>query len=470
MSLIFPQSILVSHQNILEALERGEDLTNSAEEWVKIERCLHDQAQENALDEHTAIVGSLVAHNMYTIASEALALQIANREAIHRLTSEVSNLFLRDSDSLKRSFSSSLHQTPLRQPKRQRAHSFSSPPTPITRDMSTTPSSESESDESPITISSSPMKPSKSSSETSKKEDKEKEVDHHVVRLWFLDHLSKPYPTLSQKEKLAESAGITRNKVDSDLTNFRRRSGWTEIMQTFAGGDRDKMKKLIERVQSGKENNNKELLEKIEGMKDYLGRREEERVGDWVREVTALTSSLTTTTTTTPAKLSKSSKLSKHKSNASLSSLSTVSNLARPASRSRSSSSTMSTSSSASDASFIVPSKPTNKKRLNPNAEPFTPNKRYVPSSSRNQNQNQDQAEWLITYPAHTAPLSQPPAHTYSLPSYDPSMWSTTTSIPLLPHMSSSSSNTWSIPFDSIFQPSIEGWNDGNVIGVNRTL
>lgn len=112
-------------------------------------------------------------------------------------------------------------------------------------------------------------------------------TDH--LRLWFLQNLSNPYPTPYEKDSLATAAGCPRSKVDSDLTNWRRRAGWTDIKDRWAGGDKAKMKRLIEDVEAENERRG-EVVEEVERMRGYLERREEERVGDWVHEVGLLSS------------------------------------------------------------------------------------------------------------------------------------------------------------------------------------
>lgn len=107
-------------------------------------------------------------------------------------------------------------------------------------------------------------------------------ADH--LRLWFLDHLSNPYPTITEKKELSLITGIAKNKIDSDMTNWRRRAGWTDIKDTYADRDKMKMKRLIEAVESGKEKR-KVVIEAVEKMRAYLERREEYGVGSWVWSV-----------------------------------------------------------------------------------------------------------------------------------------------------------------------------------------
>ncbi|WWC95867.1 hypothetical protein V866_002734 [Kwoniella sp. B9012] len=419
----------------LQAIQKGEDYELCLQTWQEMHQNITKCKENNTLDGRTSALVYTIANNVKLIASELLKLQDANQTAVEDLTNKVGTLVFQENYAKKRSLDSpSSPSTPLRSSKRQRAPSLSSPSTPITRAPSPTPTDH--------------------RSTPPKKEENQKQPDHSVVRLWFLNHLSKPYPTLSQKETLATKAGITRNKVDSDLTNFRRRAGWTDLMNRFCGGDRDKMKRLIERVENGREER-EEVLKSVQRMKDYLGRKEEERVGDWVREVTALTSSLTSNTSSTTTTLTSTSSSSDSSSttshNRSITSLSEVSNLVKPTARSLSGSSSVS-SSSLSDTSITL--HPT-RKRLNPNAQVFIPNKRYAPSTSSRQfsagSASEVDARWVNPY--------------------DPSIWSTTTNIPLLPHMSSGTHNTWAMPRNGGFQPRMSSWSsNGSVSGVSRAL
>ncbi|WWD04635.1 hypothetical protein V865_002706 [Kwoniella europaea PYCC6329] len=431
-SICLTKSLLRIQHNILDDLQ-NEKTQRLFPEWLALVEKVERGLGYRLLDHRTSAAAWTVASNIKKILSSLLSIQSAFDHSLEQLASRVESLIIEDTHIHKRSLEAP--RTLVRASKRRRAPSLSSPSTPITRAPSPNPSEE-------------PSTPPK-------KEENQKEADHSVVRLWFLNHLSKPYPTLSQKETLATKAGITRNKVDSDLTNFRRRAGWTDLMNRFCGGDRDKMKRLIERVESGREER-EEVLKSVQRMKDYLGRKEEGRVGDWVREVTALTSSLTSTTgrtTTTSTSTSSSSDSSSTISHSrSITSLSEVSNLVKPTARSLSGSSSTS-SSSLSDTSFTF--QPA-RKRLNPNAEVFVPNKRYAPSTSSSRQSSAGSASEV------DARWVNP---------YDPSIWSTTTNIPLLPHMSSGTHNTWAMPRDAGFQPRISSWSsNGSVSGVSRAM
>ncbi|WWC62321.1 uncharacterized protein I303_104917 [Kwoniella dejecticola CBS 10117] len=407
-------------RDFLEALRIHD--TPSLYEWDRLAGEVNERAMNGSLDPEDAKIVVAVASNVQALSADVLQMQRTQQSAVEMIVGKLQNLLGSSEAGCKRFHGeTSSMSTPSRSSKRPRAEPFASPSEPATRPSSPYPAPSSEGPQ-PQT----------------------QEPDHTFIRTWFLQNLSKPYPTASQKEYLSKKAGITVKKVDSDLTNFRRRSGWTDLMQKFAGGDRDKMKKMIERVAAGKEER-EEVLERVEGIKDYLGKREEERVGDWVREITALSSNIPSLTDLPSDSSDSSSTISKHRSTSSLSSMSTVSNLIRPSQRSSSGSSTFSTTSSVSDASFTMPMPVPSKKRLNPNAEPFTPNKRYIPNGTPMTRDAQQHARWIGAY--------------------DPSIWSTNTNIPLLPHMSSTTHNSWTIPSESGFQPDL-AWSGRSVSGI----
>ena len=109
-----------------------------------------------------------------------------------------------------------------------------------------------------------------------------------ALRLWFLQNLSNPYPTNSQKEALATASSVPHSKISSDLTNWRRRAGWTDIKDKWANGEKGKMRVLMEEFEAGNERR-EIVVHEIEKMKGYLERREDERVGAWIHEVSGST-------------------------------------------------------------------------------------------------------------------------------------------------------------------------------------
>lgn len=106
--------------------------------------------------------------------------------------------------------------------------------------------------------------------------------DH--IREWFLDHLASPFPTFDEKIELSRLTGIARPKIDSDLTNWRRRTGWTDVRNKYGDGDKEKTKEVIERVLNG-EDDREDLVEAVEKMKSYLKREREFAAGDWIKKV-----------------------------------------------------------------------------------------------------------------------------------------------------------------------------------------
>lgn len=107
------------------------------------------------------------------------------------------------------------------------------------------------------------------------------------LRLWFLSHLAHPFPTLSEKADLTALTGLSRKAVEEHLTNWRRRSRWTELMNLYAKGEREAMRTLVQRVESGEETR-QDVLDRLEGVRAYLEERERARLGEWVKEVSLL--------------------------------------------------------------------------------------------------------------------------------------------------------------------------------------
>ncbi|ODN95889.1 hypothetical protein L198_04508 [Cryptococcus wingfieldii CBS 7118] len=213
--------------------------------------------------------------------------------------------------------------------------------------------------------------------------------DHSVVRLWFLNNLAYPYPTASQKEKLAVAAGIARGKVDSDLTNFRRRAGWTDILNKWADGNREKMRKLMDRVASGKEKR-QEVLKAVEKCQDYLTERETKRIGDWVNEIAKATAS-------EPAS-SAASKASTASTKPRVESISSSTNDALRSSTPRSFSGSSAAFSDVSDASVLVPISSAPLKRGVPD-ESISPFKRARNISSSSSSSEVDRKGWTSFFP-----------------------------------------------------------------------
>ena len=90
--------------------------------------------------------------------------------------------------------------------------------------------------------------------------------------------------TKSDKLSLSHATHLPLSKIDSDMTNFRRRSGWNDVLRDHCKGSKEKMETLVLTLESG----GKVPAGFAEGMdrvKAYLERREEEKLGSWVEEV-----------------------------------------------------------------------------------------------------------------------------------------------------------------------------------------
>nr|ABR67867.1 SXI1D alpha [Cryptococcus neoformans var. neoformans] len=245
--------LLDFQETFAKALGKREvhDLESVVQKGNKLVTAIKWSSSRDLLDKNTASLAYAVASSVKLIGSSALELEGGREDAIGEAMLRIESLLLDEGQSRKR---------------QQRNH------VPRLKRYCRGSSSESSIAWPKSTFDNSP-KPS------------EPPIDHTVVRLWFLDNLAYPYPTAQQKDFLAKTAGIQRSQVDSDLTNYRRRAGWTDIMNVWCGGDRNAMKKLMNRVEKGKEQR-KKILDAVQGCRDYLTMKENNKVGDWIKEIT----------------------------------------------------------------------------------------------------------------------------------------------------------------------------------------
>ncbi|WVQ80603.1 hypothetical protein IAT38_002708 [Cryptococcus sp. DSM 104549] len=263
-------SLLRWSKDYLDALKAGADLTVLQRDWEALGEALAALAAKGLLDSSAASAARAVATNVLSVSSSAFALeksfQKTKQQALDEITYRIGNIFVEGSlPNRKRSLSTVERRS--KRACRSTSESPTTPPPPSTDDYPTPPSS---------TLSISTPLPSGTSG-ISRATPSKAEPDHTLVRLWFLQNLSYPYPTNAQKDKLASAAGIARSKVDSDLTNYRRRAGWTAILNEWCSGDRDAMRRLIDKVEAGKEKR-QEVLDAVQGCKDYLTMKEEKTV------------------------------------------------------------------------------------------------------------------------------------------------------------------------------------------------
>lgn len=103
------------------------------------------------------------------------------------------------------------------------------------------------------------------------------------LRTWFLSHLADPFPALPDKRIWARNLGTTTRNIDSHMTNWRRRAGWTAIKKKWTDGTKDGMRTLVNSYFS-KEETRPDVRSAIKKMCDYL---DDSQVGDWMTEVSA---------------------------------------------------------------------------------------------------------------------------------------------------------------------------------------
>lgn len=263
------RSRLVSfHSSFVWSLGENGPSGDQVEEWEQLAVHLVNVIANGKVSEDLLRLASTVAYNVRTYIISAQKLSAANEEAVVSLETEFRELLSGELPSALFSLISREERPVpiLFEPKRR--HNRRSP-SPLSPYLAPSPDSPLSPRPSTPTISTPPLK-------------ELQPADH--LRLWFLDHLANPYPTITEKRELSLVTGIAKNKIDSDMTNWRRRAGWTDIKDTYADRDKVKMQRLIEAVQAGKEKRTA-VIEAVEKMRAYLERREEYGVGSWVYSV-----------------------------------------------------------------------------------------------------------------------------------------------------------------------------------------
>ena len=116
-----------------------------------------------------------------------------------------------------------------------------------------------------------------------------------VLRRWFYHHLASPFPTPSHKLAISQLLGISKKTVEGDMTNWRRRSGFTAICKRFASNDIELMRIIIERIIIGHpfplpghagQREVDEVREAVDRVRRYA-RGEDEPAGGWLAAVSS---------------------------------------------------------------------------------------------------------------------------------------------------------------------------------------
>jgi hypothetical protein len=134
---------------------------------------------------------------------------------------------------------------------------------------------------------------------------------HDPYRLWFLNHLSYPYPTPKDcKLLLAQVPSETINQLRTWFTNTRRRSKWSDMYKKYTDCNASKMNKLVEAIAAPSEQAASPLFDietleearaDLEAVKEYFGRSEErKKVSSWINDSIEKTKHLPTAVIRTP--------------------------------------------------------------------------------------------------------------------------------------------------------------------------
>ncbi|GAA5882269.1 hypothetical protein JCM16303_002313 [Sporobolomyces ruberrimus] len=107
------------------------------------------------------------------------------------------------------------------------------------------------------------------------------------LRLWFLDHISNPYPNTKEKDHFKTLyPKHTKAQLDTWFTNVRRRSGWQDLKRRYTDGSLADFLRLLEEAESPDRSPIAEdARKKIEGIKMYLREGVREKVSEEIQEI-----------------------------------------------------------------------------------------------------------------------------------------------------------------------------------------
>lgn len=257
--------------DILVAVAKGETLTPLLYGWVALAERVDAAREDGSLKQHDAEVATAVAGRVMGLTGSLIKLEAKTANAIESLTADLDALLVTGMCLHLEAQISAHHPeshieptlTPLpRLSKRACRSSTRHPPRPRT-----------------------PPPPPPSSNPLPTHASTTHDPRSLPLRHWFLSNLAFPYPTPSEKDSIASECGITRAKVDSDMTNWRRRSGWTDMMVRFSGGDREVMREMIEYLESTGRERVGGVEGAVDGVRRYLmGEGPRVEVG-WVETV-----------------------------------------------------------------------------------------------------------------------------------------------------------------------------------------
>jgi hypothetical protein len=263
------------YRSILSAPVRNERNDQSLEDCRIYQEVIGQAVASGSLDSETASTVSAIVKNILAVSTSRLALERDCRNAISTLVEDVQGLNI-TGDMQCKPWRRFIADRSARTSKRRSDHDDSDGYRTSKRNCRPTTTKYLPSPSPTLT----PLKSLKSLPSSNLKP---QGPAQDPVRLFFLTHLASPYPTPAEKEKLCKKASITRRKLESDLTNWRRRSDWTDIMNTYCGGDKGAMKRMVGCIERGEEKDG-ELLERFGRMRAYLEKRDEQ-AGEWVHQV-----------------------------------------------------------------------------------------------------------------------------------------------------------------------------------------
>ncbi|WWD18278.1 hypothetical protein CI109_102728 [Kwoniella shandongensis] len=241
--------LLEFRESFFEAIASGQNMSALVEQWEAIERLVVFHKQSNRLDQTTAMLAFSVASRVHTIALATIRLQKMYASGLDELTHGVQAILLSDD-----------HHT---SPQRADSHVYSSPSNHET-------GTEEISSQIPGTLDSQTVFL----------------IDNKIppLRQWFLDHFTSPYPNKAERDRLALETGMETKNVMTNLTNFRGRSGWSDLLKNHCGNDKSKLPLLMKRIENGQEKR-KNVLDDVQRVREWLSRKEGGEVRQFIKDL-----------------------------------------------------------------------------------------------------------------------------------------------------------------------------------------
>jgi len=240
-----------AHSQFLSGISMNGDLTSVVSLWESIERTVLTRQRAGSLGSMEAEQARATAQQLLLLGSTVIRLQVESEDTIGGLAFDMKRLLRIDNGKIR-------GDIPVHQPNLTGVTTHVKCQSARSQDASRF------------------MSDTAISAEA---------LDHlDPVRTWLLQNLHHPFPTPAEKTHLAQISSRPRANIETDLTNYRRRSGWTEFKNKYCKGDTNKARDIIWKWMNGGKVSS-DMEKDLENMKGYVERREASKVGGWIETV-----------------------------------------------------------------------------------------------------------------------------------------------------------------------------------------